>query len=141
MTIYLNEIDGIKATITKLEYGAVVGRMVKGEYDALLMSFEYVYSTPMPILDGLVNSKRIPVPNFWRYRNPAVDAALAEFSEAADSAAANKIAAKIVGLALDDPPSVYLYQTLTPVIQQRRVQNLTINGHSVPMLWRVTLSP
>jgi ABC-type transport system substrate-binding protein len=105
------------------------------------MSFEYVYSTPMPIIDGLMNSKRIPSPNFWRYSNSAVDAALAEFSQAADSDAANKIAAKIVGLAQDDPPSVYLYQTLTNVIQQRRVQNLTINGHSVPMLWRVTLAP
>ncbi len=132
---------GIKTNITKLEYGAVLGRMVKGDYDAFFMSFEYVYSTPMPIIDGLMNSKRIPSPNFWRYSNSAVDAALAEFSQATDSDAANKIAAKIVGIAQDDPPSVYLYQTLTPVIQQKRVQNLTINGHSVPMLWRVTLSP
>jgi ABC-type transport system substrate-binding protein len=128
---------GIDVHLTKLEYGAVLQRMAAGDYDAFLMSFEYVYSTPMPILEGLLNSKRIPSPNFWRYRNADVDAALKEFQRVTSVDAGNQLAAKIVGMIQNDPPSVYLYQTLTPIIVSDRLGEVHVNGHSVPMLWAV----
>jgi len=130
---------GLDVRLTKLEYGAVLQRMAAGDYDAFLMSFEYVYSTPMPILEGLLNSKRIPSPNFWRYRNPEVDAALKEFQHATTVEAGNQLAAKIVGMIQSDPPAVYLYQTLTPIIAAGRLGEVPVNGHSVPMLWAIKI--
>jgi peptide/nickel transport system substrate-binding protein len=130
---------GVDVHLTKLEYGAVLQRMAAGDYDAFLMSFEYVYSTPMPILEGLLNSKRIPSPNFWRYRNADVDAALEEFQRVTSVDAGNQLAARIVGMIQSDPPAVYLYQTLTPIIVSDRLGEVHVNGHSVPMLWAVKI--
>jgi peptide/nickel transport system substrate-binding protein len=130
---------GLDVRLTKLEYGAVLQRMAAGDYDAFIMSFEYVYSTPMPILEGLLNSKRIPSPNFWRYRNPDVDAALKEFQHATTVEAGNQLAARIVGMIQNDPPAVYLYQTLTPISVAGRLGEVPVNGHSVPMLWTVKI--
>lgn len=130
---------GIDVRLTKLEYGAVLQRMAAGDYDAFLMSFEYVYSTPMPILEGLLNSKRIPSPNFWRYRNAGIDAALADFQRAKDVAEGNQLASKIVSMIQNDPPAVYLYQTLTPVVVSGKLGAVAVNGHSVPMLWTVQI--
>jgi ABC-type transport system substrate-binding protein len=130
---------GLDVRLTKLEYGAVLQRMAAGDYDAFLMSFEYVYSTPMPILEGLLNSKRIPSPNFWRYRNIEVDAALQDFQRVASVEEGNQLASKIVGMIQNDPPAVYLYQTLTPIIVSGRLGEVLVNGHSVPMLWAVKI--
>lgn len=130
---------GLDVRLTKLEYGAVLQRMDTGDFDAFLMSFEYVYSTPMPILEGLLSSKRIPSPNLWRYRNSQVDAALAEFQRAKNVQEGNLLASKIVGMIQNAPPAVFLYQTLTPVIVSGRLGPVPVNGHSVPMLWTVRI--
>lgn len=130
---------GIEVNLTKLEYGTVLQRMVSGDYDACLMSFEYVYSTPAPILEGLLNPERIPAPNFWRYDNQKVTDALMEFRKAATVGETNDLASRITGMLLTDPPAVYLYQTLTPVLYSDRVSEIPVNGHSVPMLWKATV--
>ena len=128
---------GVNVRLTKLDYNTVIGRLVKGDFSTFIMSFEYVFSTPGPILNNLFNSQKIPVPNFWRYNNPQVDANLAKFQTVPDQAAANSLAQIIERQLIDDPPAAFLFEVRTPIMFRRELSGVGYNGHSIPLLWEV----
>jgi ABC-type transport system substrate-binding protein len=126
---------GIPVQIVMLDYNAVIGRMIQGDTQAFVLALEYVFSAPEPILNNIFNSEKIPVPNFWRYSNPAVDAGLARLRTVGDRAEANAIARDIEKTIVDDAPAVFLYQLSNPVIARKDIGGLAVNGHSIPLLW------
>lgn len=126
---------GIRVYLTKLEYNAVVGRMIKGETQAFALSLEYVFSAPEPILNNIFNSAKIPVPNFWRYRNASVDSLFAQLRRTGDRAAANRLASQAEKLIIDDAPVAFLYQLDNIAVSRIEVGAIPFNGHSIPLLW------
>jgi oligopeptide transport system substrate-binding protein len=130
---------GIPIKLVKISYDNVLARMDSGDFDALFMSFEYVYSTPGPILDALFNSKRIPSPNFMHYKNPAVDANLAKFEGLTDTAAADRLTREIERQLIEDPPAAFLFQSKTVIACRKGITGVQVNGHGVPLLWEVSV--
>jgi oligopeptide transport system substrate-binding protein len=126
---------GLETKLTKMDYNAVIGRMISGEFSSFIMAFEFIYSTPGPILEMNFNPKKIPVPNFWRYNNPAVSAVLEQFKSVKDSADANRLALEIEKQVLDDPPAAFLFQNKMFVVFRKGISDVKFNGHSVPLLW------
>lgn len=128
---------GLEVVLQKLDYNTVIGRMVEGNTQAFALAFEYVFSAPEPTLNNIFNSNKIPVPNFWRYRNPAVDAQLARLRTISDRAEANSISQSIERQVIDDAPAAFLYQLRNLVVSKRNLSNVAFNGHSIPLLWEV----
>lgn len=128
---------GLDVVLQKLDYNTVIGRMVKGDTQAFALAFEYVFSAPEPILNNIFNSNKIPVPNFWHYKNPTVDAQLEKLRTVGDRAEANAISQSIEKQAIDDAPAAFLYQLKNLVVSKKNLSNVAFNGHSIPLLWEV----
>ncbi len=126
---------GVEISIQKLDYNAVVGRMIKGDTQAFALSIEWVFSAPEPILNNIFNSAKIPVPNFWHYRNAEVDKRFVELRSVGDRAKANAIAQAIEKQVVDEAPAAFLYQTHNLLIYRSNIDNASVNGHSIPLLW------
>ena len=131
---------GIELIIQKLDYNAVLGRMVKGDTQAFAISFEYVFSSPEPILNNIFNSEKIPVPNFWHYKNSEVDAQLDKLRTVSDRTIANGIAQNIEKQVIDDAPAAFLYQLKNLVLYRKNISNIAFNGHGTPLLWEVKVN-
>lgn len=130
---------GVDVSIERLDYNTVVGRMIKGDTQAFALSLEYVFSAPEPILNNIFNSAKIPVPNFWHYRNSAVDAHFAELRTVGDRAKANEISREVERQIVDDAPAAFLYQLRNLVIHRSDLMNVAVNGHSIPLLWEARI--
>ena len=128
---------GIEVAIVRLDYNTVVDRMIRGDTEAFALALEYVFSAPEPILLNIFHSSKIPVPNFWHYANPGVDAALDGLRAVSDRATANRLARGIERQIIDDAPAAFLYQARHIVVFPRGVSGVAYNGHSTPLLWRV----
>lgn len=126
---------GIRVRLTKLDYNTVVSKMINGETEAFAMAFEYVFSSPEPILNNVFNSNKIPVPNFWRYKNPKVDELLSELRTIDDQMESNRIAQETEKIIIRDSPAAFLYQSRNLVIYSNRLSNVGFNGHSIPITW------
>lgn len=130
---------GIDATLTKLDYNAVIGRMVSGDYGAFIMGFDFTFPAPAPIAEMLFSPAKIPVPNFWRYNNPKVAALLKEYTETSDPAATTRITQQIEEEVIADPPGAFLLQNKTLMLYRKGISDLHLNGQSVPLFWRVNV--
>lgn len=128
---------GVDVSLKKVDFNSLTDSMVKGQYPAYITHFEWVYSSPEPILITLFSSTKIPVPNFWHYRNKAVDKELLKLGSISDRKAMNQLDAKIEKQIIDDAPVVFLYQLNNPFLFQHSISNLQLNGHNIPLLWEV----
>jgi peptide/nickel transport system substrate-binding protein/oligopeptide transport system substrate-binding protein len=128
---------GIEASLKKVDFNSLLDSMVKGQCPAYITHFEWVYSAPEPILITMFGSGKVPVPNFWHYRNPLVDTDLRKLGTMSERSELNKLDAKIEKQIIDDAPVVFLYQLDNPFLFQRSITNLQLNGHNVPLLWEV----
>jgi ABC-type transport system substrate-binding protein len=128
---------GIQVKLTKLDYNAVIQRMIDGNFDAFVLFFEYVYATPGPILEQLFHSGRIPSPNFWRYKNPEMDTLLRGFDDVKSVDEANLLTRRVVEFIQRDPPAAFLFHTKLPILHRKQLGHIPYNGHSVPLLWKV----
>jgi peptide/nickel transport system substrate-binding protein len=126
---------GIHIRLEKLDYNTVVERMIKGETECFALAFEYVFSAPQAILNNVFNSDKIPVPNFWRYKNSKVDELLSQLSRIEDRSSANKISQQIERIVIRDAPAAFLYQSRNLVIYSKKVSGVSFNGHSIPLIW------
>lgn len=131
---------GLRLALQRLDYNTVVERMIKGDTQAFVLALEYVFSAPEPILNNIFHSEKIPVPNFWRYNNPAVDGGLDQLRLVGDRSKANSRAQQIEKQIIDDAPAAFLYQLSNPVIFRAGVNGVAVNGHSIPLLWEASPS-
>ena len=86
---------GITVTLKKLDFNSVVGLILKGDARVFSMFIEYVFSAPEPILNNLFHSSKIPVPNFWRYKNAQVDRGLEDLRKIGNREQANQLTQKL----------------------------------------------
>jgi peptide/nickel transport system substrate-binding protein len=128
---------GIDSNLVKLDYNAVIGRMISGEFTMFIMGFEFTFPEAAPILDMNYNPAKIPVPNFWRYNNPDVTQALEAFRNSADPSRTQALVARIDGATSQDPPAAFLLHNRMFVLFSQTASHVPINGQSMPHFWKV----
>jgi ABC-type transport system substrate-binding protein len=128
---------GIATKLTKLDYNTVIGRMVSGEFSMFIMAFEFTFPAAPPILEMNYDPAKIPVPNFWRYRNDAVTSALKEFQTSDADEDVRKLVGRIGKSTAEDPPAAFLIHNKMLVFYPGNVPDVPINGQSMPMFWKV----
>jgi peptide/nickel transport system substrate-binding protein len=121
---------GVNIQLTKLDFNSVIGRMVKGEAAMYGMFFDYVLSSPQPILINLFSSAKRPVPNFWQFSDPAVDAALESLRNEPQEAGVKK-SAEIEAQIMAQAPAIFLYRQRQLVIHSKRYGEFPINPHGL----------
>lgn len=126
---------GLRVTLTRLDYNTVVDRMIKGNTQAFALAFEYVFSAPQPILINIFDSAKIPVPNFWHYKNATVDKELENLRHIDDQQQANSASRAVEKHIIDEAPAAFLYQSQNLVIYRKEISPVAFNGHSIPLLW------
>jgi ABC-type transport system substrate-binding protein len=120
---------GVNIKLTKLDFNSVIGRMVKGEAELFSMFLEYVFSSPESILVNLFTSPKIPVPNFWHYSNPQIDAEIESLRIITSSEKSVKKSAEIEGKIMEEAPTIFLYRQKYVVMYSRKFKDLVVNGH------------
>jgi len=128
---------GIKLEVKKLEFNTAIQRMIDGNFDAIALSFQYVYSDPEPILRSCYHSSNIPAPNFWRLRSDEIDSMLDQLSSQSD-ANGLAFAAKIEQRVNEEAPAVFLYEMDNLFITKSLVlSGLHFTRLGVPLFWKV----
>ncbi|MBE0541758.1 MAG: ABC transporter substrate-binding protein [Verrucomicrobia bacterium] len=130
---------GIATKLTKLDYNTVIGRMISGEFTTFIIGFEFTFPAAPPILEMNYNPAKIPVPNFWRYRNDSVTAFLKEFQTTADKNQVRSLVDRIDAATAEDPPAAFLIHNKMLVLYSGNVSEVPINGQSVPLFWKVNV--
>ncbi len=102
---------GIEVDIVQQSFNAVIGSIQKGDFDSVVIFFEYQYSLPQLILENFFTSSSIPLPNLFYYSKPSNDAAIAALFETGNEAASLTQAAVVEKALVDDAPGVFLFQT------------------------------
>ena len=119
---------GIDVQLTKLDFNSVIGRMVKGDAPMFSMYFDYVLSSPEPILINLFSSSKRPVPNFWQFSDPAIDAKL-ETLRGMETGEAVKTSALIEQRIMEQAPALFLFRLKQVVLYSKRFDDLSVNLH------------
>lgn len=120
---------GVNIHLTKVDFNTAVGRVVKGEAPMFSMYFDYVFSAPELILVNMFASDKRPVPNFWQYSNPTIDAELASLRTIIDVKQSLTRSAEIEAQVVKDAPAAFLFE-LDPVLVERKgLAPVTVNAH------------
>ena len=130
---------GINLVLRKVDFNEAMRLMSDGNFEALAMKFQYIYSSPEPILTSIYSSKEIPDPNIWHYRSPQVDLLIDSYSAAQNRDDLNRISAQIETVVFADSPAVFLYQAQSLFVFPKSLSGLTFNGHGMPLLYKVNL--
>jgi ABC-type oligopeptide transport system substrate-binding subunit len=124
--------------LNKIDFNTVVDKLVKGQTEACSIWFQFVYSAPGPILD-VFKSTNIPVPNFFHYKNPSVDAGIRKILSEENRQEANRLAREVEKQTVDDAPCACLYQLNDLMIFRKTISNLAFTGLGVPLLYDTRL--
>ena len=109
--------------------------------DAALFSMfaEIVFSSPEPLLLNLFSSSKIPVPNFWKLSDPAIDRELDQLRGIADTGARVIRSAEIERDIVKQVPAIFLYSQRHLILHSNRIQALPVNPHEHFQLERLRL--
>jgi len=132
---------GINVKLRKVDFSEAMRLLIEGNFDALAMNFQFIYSSPEPILTSVYSIAEIPAPNFWRYKNEEVNQLIASYASAKDREALNRISGQIETKVFADSPAIFLYQARSVYAYPLSVKGLRFNGHGIPLLDSVTLDP
>lgn len=131
---------GINVEIVQQSFNALIGSIQKGDFESLVIFFEYQYSLPQLILENFFTSAAAPLPNVFHYDKPENDAAVAALFETADEAASLEQAAVVEKSLVDDAPGVFLFQTKQVILLSPDLQGVRFNAANFPILtkaaWR-----
>jgi ABC-type transport system substrate-binding protein len=128
---------GINIVLKKMDYGSVIGRMVKGETHLFSMFFEYAFSSPEPILINLFSTARIPVPNFFQFSDPAVDSMLNNLYKMMDKKSSVIYCAEIEAKVMEEAPALFLYRQKYMVLHSRNLAGIEVSGNNHYFLEKV----
>jgi ABC-type transport system substrate-binding protein len=128
---------GVKIVLKKMDYGSVIGRMVKGESQLFSMFFEYAFSSPEPILINLFSTSKIPVPNFFHFSDPSVDSMLGNLYKMTDKKGSVKFCAEIEAKIMEEAPALFLYRQKYVVLYSKNLASIEVSGNSHYFLEKV----
>jgi peptide/nickel transport system substrate-binding protein len=127
---------GINIQLTKVDFNSAIGRMVKGDAPLFSMFFDYVLSSPEPILLNLFASSKRPVPNFFQFSDPAVDAGL-EGLRIAPAGRGVAQSAELEQQIMEQVPAIFLYRQRELALVSKRFTGLAVNPHGYFEFWAV----
>lgn len=125
---------GIEVDLVQQSFNAVVGRLQKGNFDAVAISFEYQYSLPQLILENFFTSPAVPLPNVFYYNKPENDAAVAALFTTGDERVSLEQAAVVEKNLVDDVPGVFLFQAHQVILMNPGLQGVRFNAANFPLL-------
>jgi len=128
---------GINIVLKKLDFGSVINQMVKGECQLFSMFFEYVFSSPEPILINLFSSSKIPVPNFFQFSDSEVDKMLEALFRMKDERDSVDYCAGIESRIMEDAPAVFLYRQRYVILYPKVLTGLEVSGNNHYFLEKV----
>lgn len=131
---------GIKINLKKMDFSSVLNMMVKGDCQLFSMFFEYVFSSPEPILINIYSTSKIPVPNFFQFSNPAVDKMLAHLYEIKDERESLKYCAGIEAKIMEDAPAIFLYRQKYVILYPKDMTGLEVSGNNHYFLEKVRIA-
>ena len=131
---------GIDIRLVKQDYGSVISRAIEGSAPLFQAYAEIIFSSPEPLLVNLFHSAKIPVPNFWKYSNPRIDAALDGLRDIPSAEARMAEAGKIASEAMRDVPAIFLYSADQVLVHSRRVSDVAVNPQEYYQLERLHLT-
>ena len=119
---------GVNIRLTKVDFNTAIARMVQGEAPMFSMYLDYVFSTPELVLTNMFASEKRPVPNFWQYSNPAIDAQLQALrtQKAAESLSRS---AEIEEAVTRDAPAAFLFQLDSVLLERKNLGPVSVNAH------------
>ena len=119
---------GVNIRLTKVDFNTAIARIVKGEAPMFSMYFDYVFSAPQLVLVNMFASEKRPVPNFWQYSNPAIDARLAGLrSQSAEESLSRS--AEIEADVVHDAPAAFLFQLDSALLERKGLAPVAVNAH------------
>jgi len=124
------EAVGIAVTITKLDLNGVIDRVLKGQAQSFVLSFEYVFSTPELILSGFFSPSAIPVPNLFGFTDERFDGLLAELERPTKSPNLPHIR-KMEDFLVAEAPAAFLYQKRSAVLAREEIKGVWISGNNI----------
>lgn len=130
---------GITVRLVKVDFNSAISRIVTGKTVMFSMFFEYVFSSPDQVLNNMFSSAKIPVPNFWQYRSQVVDDGLKKMAGLKDPAQRRELAVSLEDTIIEDAPAAFLFQLNNELIWSNRLSNVYVNGHNIPLLWRINI--
>ena len=132
---------GINIVLKKEDFGSAINRIVKGESPLFSMFFEYVFSSPEPILINLFSTAKIPVPNFFAFSNPAIDEMLAKLYSFEKPQASVDYCSDIEATVMKDVPGIFLYRQKYIVLYRNQYTNLEVSGNNHYFMEKIRANP
>ncbi len=124
---YLGKV-GIEADVRKVDMGANLATIRSGKYQGLFMvGFSGDNGDPDNFVGELFNSKRIPVGNTARYRNPETDKLLDQAAAESDPPKRLALYSQIQKLILDDAPWIFVNSILQVRAIRKEVKGYMLN--------------
>lgn len=125
---------GIEVDLVQQSFNAVIGSIQKGDFESLVIFFEYQYSLPQLILENFFTSSAVPLPNAFYYKKPENDTAIAALFTTGDEKASLEQAAAVEKNIVDDAPGVFLFQTKQVILLSPDLQGVRFNAANFPIL-------
>ncbi len=128
---------GVQLDVKKLDFNTAIQKMIEGNFDAIALSFQYVYSAPEPILRSDFHSSAIPAPNFWRLRSAEIDSMLDQLSGKSGTESL-ALAADIEQRVTKEAPAIFLYELDNLFVTRGQpLAELRFTRLGVPLFWRL----
>lgn len=125
---------GIDVEIVQQSFNAVVGLLQKGDFEAVVIWFEYMYPKPQLMLETYFTTSAIPIPNVFQYSIPENDAAIAALFTTGDEKASLEQSAVVAKNLVNADPGVFLFQTQQVVLLNPALDGAEFNGANLPIL-------
>ena len=125
---------GIEVELVQQSFNAVIGAIQKGDFESLVIFFEYQYSTPQLILENFFTSPAVPLPNVFHFKNPENDAAIGALFSIGDAKQSLEQAATVEKKIVDEAPGAFLLQTKQVILLSPDLENVRFNAANFPVL-------
>jgi ABC-type transport system substrate-binding protein len=125
---------GIEVELVQQSFNAVIGAIQKGDFESLIIFFEYQYSLPQLILENFFTSPAVPLPNVFYYQNPENDSAIGTLFSIGDEKQSLAQAAIVEENIVREAPGAFLLQTKQVILLSTDLEGVRFNAANFPVL-------
>lgn len=122
---------GIKIKLTKLDFNAVVGKIIDGSAEAYVANFDYAFSRPELILAGFFSRELIPIPNLFRYDSPEAMALIQQLALEKDPEKSIGLAAQLENVIINEVPAVFLFEKRAAVAWRSDLRGVRLTRNNL----------
>ena len=127
----------LRVDLVELDFNEVFMRQIQGNFEGAVFFFEYVFSTPAPILENFFTPGRVP--NIWNFDNPEFTEGVQQMRELKNLDELNRAARVLEETLVDHAASAFLFQKQNIILHTDEVSSVRVNSHSMPLLWETRM--